>query len=229
MNNQDFRVELPLNSKSQNSIVTMIFLSFGFILPCFVMLGIFILGSMKTDYSHIDHTISELGETGSNVATEAAIFFVLWGLLSIGFAYGLFRQTEKTQYYWVTPLLIVINGVFDEIGSGLFPTDPGGEIVTINGAIHLIVSLIGVLAIMSAPFMFAIYLKQKSDSTNWNQLQSYSKFFGISLMIASLLLLITESIKTGIGLAQRILVFLFLAWMILITFKLIKEENLVNH
>ncbi len=59
----------------------------GIVAPVFFALSVIILGAIKPEYSHIYHTMSELGEIGAVTAQPAAIVFIVSGLMIIGFGY----------------------------------------------------------------------------------------------------------------------------------------------
>ena len=122
----------------------------------------------------------------------------------------------------------MIYGLLDFVGSGVFPVDVGGSSNTIIATIHVYSTLIGELAAVGIPIWF---LRDTDNVAGWEQHRRFSKLvFWLSLpLIAFLGYCITghtpSSIDTPIGLAQRLLVGLFLSWIAVSAFVLRKYDK----
>jgi hypothetical membrane protein len=191
----------------------------GVIAPVFFALAVIILGAIKPEYSHIYHTMSELGETGAVTAQPAAVVFILTGLMITLFGYevqsGLRREDKRV---W-TGVLIMLYGLLDFVGSGVFPVDAGGTADTLISTIHVYATLVGELAALGMPVWF---YKDTVGCSMWEKHRGFSKtVFYVSMPLMGFLVYCITGNTPGvrdvpIGLAQRLLVGLFL-WWILVT------------
>ena len=141
------------------------------------------------------------------------------GVLIILFSIGLYKGIQEANYSWIGPLILVLWGLFDSIGSSIFPCDPGCVGVTFTGKMHLVVSGIGMLLITTAPFFVWRSLKGEEK---W---QGYDTFTLIVWIIALLMFgVFMYSYATGllIGLIQRIAYLIYLSWILILSIKLLK-------
>lgn len=97
-------------------------------------------GWRKPGYSHLRHTISELGEAGSPVAVQAAVGFVtigviVWLLLAIVASTSTFVPREAL---WQFSLVGV-----GYVGGGLFACDRGAPVFgTMRNAVHVVCAIL---------------------------------------------------------------------------------------
>lgn len=85
-------------------------------------LGIWHLGRQHPGYSHIRHTISELGETGAANARRVAYgVFLPFGLAMLA-VYGLSRASHPSAADLAACLAV------GYVGAALFPCDPGSPL-----------------------------------------------------------------------------------------------------
>jgi hypothetical membrane protein len=198
----------------------------GIVTPVFFTLAVAILGGLKPGYSHVYHTISELGETGSVTATQSSIVFILTGLMIMIFGYGLhIRLIRGDRHVW-SGILIILYGLLDFVGSGIFPVDPGGTALTRVSVIHVYATLLGEFAAVSVPVWFH---KDTEGLADWSNHRLFSKkMFYLSLLLMVFLgYCIVENTPsmsgTPIGLAQRLLVGDFLFWIMVTAYRLMKK------
>lgn len=198
----------------------------GIVAPVFFTLAVAILGALKPSYSHVYHTISELGETGSVTATQSAIVFILTGLMIMTFGYGLqIRLMRGDRHVW-SGVLIILYGLLDFVGSGIFPVDPGGAALTRVSVIHVYTTLLGEFAAVSVPVWFH---KDTEGLAEWSKHRLFSKrMFYLSLPLMFFLGYCIVENKPGvsdtpIGLAQRLLVGVFLSWIMVTAYRLMKQ------
>lgn len=53
-----------------------------------------------------------------------------------------------------TRAAVIPYGLMDFVGSGVFPCDPGGALVTPTAAVHPNLTVVGELAALATPFLF---------------------------------------------------------------------------
>ena len=202
----------------------------GVIAPVFFALSVIVLGAIKPEYSHVYHTMSELGETGAVTGQAASLVFIVSGLMIAVFGFAVhFRLRREDKQVW-TGVMIILYGVLDFMGSGLFPIDVGGASTTPIATIHVYATLIGELAALSMPIWF---LRDTEGLEDWGAHRKFSKqVFWLSMpLIVFLGYCIVGNtpgvMDTPIGLAQRLLVGVFLVW-IAKTAYVVPKRSLVN-
>lgn len=189
----------------------------GIAAPVFFALAVIILGAIKPEYSHVYHTMSELGETGAVTAQPAAIVFILTGLMITVFGYGVQMGLRRDDRRVWTGVLIMLYGLLDFVGSGVFPVEAGGTADTLVSTIHVYATLFGELAALGMPVWF---YKDTVGLVEWEKHRGFSKtVFYLSMPLMGFLVYCVTGhtpgvMDTPIGLAQRLLVGLFLFWIL---------------
>lgn len=118
-----------------------------FVITC--LLGFFYKG-----YDFLSQSESYLGSSNSPVAMYMNAWGVLFSLLFVVFAYALYKTIFRKGAWQLTAvLLILIYGLGEGIGSGLFPYDHIGKALTLTGKLHSIFSSIGDMALVALPFV----------------------------------------------------------------------------
>ena len=116
---------------------------------------IFLLGTFYPGYSQLTNTMSSLGASASPVSIPMSAWWTIAGLLFIFFGTGFRRAfSDRGRFAVLASWLIIIYGIGEGIGSGLFRADhllSGG--LTTAGIIHDILGGIGVFAILLLPLV----------------------------------------------------------------------------
>jgi hypothetical membrane protein len=180
-------------------------------------------GATRTDYNPLRHPISSLsiGEMGW---TQAANFLIT-GLLTLAFAFGLRRTLKSYGGSAWGPLLIGAVGI-GLLGAGIFVTDPMNGYppgtpnlslqYSLAGRLHRLFSALVFLGLPSASFVFSRFFVRRG-SRNW---AIYSVVTGIAFLI---LFIVTgagfaqvETLVDYAGLFQRITLTIGWAWLTLL-------------
>ncbi len=185
-------------------------------------LGIIALGMLKTGYSVIASTISELGETGGANYRIAGLIFILTGICEILFATAFYSRFKGSISALFAALFIAGHGIFDSIGSGFFPCDMGGKYESVSGHIHFIVSVIGLFFQILVPIFAAIALS-KAGNKNLKKITiiaaiiilAGTAFFGVSFF--------TEYL---VGLSQRIIYYAYFLWIVVMSVFMLKKSEI---
>src|SRR5262245_8558181 len=83
------------------------------------------LGRHKPGYSHLRHTLSELGEAGSPVAWSVSLYGILAGLLVLAFVFvGMKTAPQELRE---VAFMVTLLGV-GYIGGSIFPCDKEGPV-----------------------------------------------------------------------------------------------------
>lgn len=173
-------------------------------------------------YNPITQYVSEFGIIPGFTSTIASIWWVLNGLLLIVFSAALNNSIEKVGRLSILgPLLICFYGLFDSVGSVIFPMHEG----TFSGMMHNLVSFIGITAIIFSPVALAFRMKK---DPMWAKKTLFAWivqcFFWVIYVIC--LLAFTDVYFTGIiGILQRIFIVASDAWIVVLGYHSIKVSS----
>ena len=125
-----------------------------------------ILGLFYPGYNHLVLVMSELGTVESPVALWVNGWWILFGLLIIGFAIGFRRAfASHGRAARVAALLIGLFGLGAGIGAGLFPMEPGGAETTLAGRLHGIFAGTGFMALAMVPLAGVVMCRRAQRPT----------------------------------------------------------------
>jgi Protein of unknown function (DUF998) len=198
---------------------------------CFIAcIGDFIVTSIISyfykDYNFLTQSESFLGASNSPVAIYMNAWGVIFSLLFVIYAYAL-RRTIFKEGYWqrIAVRLIIIYGVGEGAGSGLFPYDHIGKELTLSGKLHSIFSAVGDIAMVLLPFVLTkVFSKQ-----NFPRLHLYARFAGISgPVLIVIFLLARQHIVPLKGLWQRLFLLDYYSLLIVIAIDMLVSNNSLN-
>ncbi len=171
----------------------------GVVGPILFTLVVILASLLRPGYSQTNNFVSDLG-VGSYAIIQNANF-VVFGLLSIGFALGLREGLPAPLGRALNAAigLVVLFGL-GIIGAGVFPEDYLSE------APHTLASSIAFLAIIAAQLLVWLGLRSK-DTAVWGRYRMYSLASGL----LSFVLVWFSSSTAYPGAAQRI--FLAVPWL----------------
>ncbi len=138
---------------SSNNFI--IFSAYACIIACVgEFIALFVFGAYYPGYNHLKDTMSLLGSSVSQVSEEISIWWIIVGILLMFFGIG-FKKTfsAKGKYARLASWSIILYGFGEGIGSGVFKADHIANGLSIPAIIHNILGGIGVLAILSLPFV----------------------------------------------------------------------------
>lgn len=129
------------------------------------LLVLFILGRKFPGYSQVSDTISLLGASVSPVSNQVSSWWIILGLLFIVFAAGFAAEyKERGRPVIIAALLIVVYGLGEGMGSGLFKADHVGDALTVSALIHDTIGGIGIVAVLILPLvMRRIFRDEKNQ------------------------------------------------------------------
>lgn len=179
-----------------------IFALCGIIAPILFTLLVIVASLIRQDYSQIYNFISDLGV--GPYAMIQNVNFVIFGILSIGFALGLRGGLPSPQGKALKAdvWLVIIFG-FCIVGAGIFPEN------YLSQGPHNLVSAIAFLTIIATQLLIWRGLKN-ADSAVWGRYRTYSLISGL----LSIILLLVLRVAIGgdyQGAAQR--AFLAVPWI----------------
>jgi len=181
----------------------------GIIAPLLYLIHDLIGSMITTNYNPIINTISDLTKSDSNFLL-GSILLLISAVFGIAFGIGLFLNKHK-----LAGIFITIIGFFNIFTATIFPQDPIGAPFSFPGIMHLV--LVGISAILIFPTLLLIGYKIKP----------LKKFTIISLFIMFFSGILTGlAISKGIdflGLIERISIYTFQVWSVVIAIFLIKK------
>ncbi len=194
----------------------------GVIAPIAWVVGATVAGLFHPGYNHVAQQLSELGAVGAPYAAVWNAAVASFGLLMVGFAFGLHRGISGSRGSMVGPALVAVSG-FAWASQGLFfSCDPGCIPVSFTGVMHGTVGLVGLSGLFFANIVLWRTLKKDS---RWQQYSSYSLltavvtfalFLGVNLSFSTLAAL-------GIvGLVQRVLLGIPILWIEVMAIRLLR-------
>lgn len=134
-----------------------------FIIACisdFIIL--FLLGSYYPGYSQLKNTMSSLGATISPVSKIISTWWILLGIVFVFFGI-IFRKAfnKKLRSVKLASLLIILYGLGEGMGSGIFKANKATEEITKSLTMHDILGGIGVIAALIFPLVMNKIITKK--------------------------------------------------------------------
>jgi hypothetical membrane protein len=197
---------------------------------CFIgcigdFLSLFILGSHYPGYSQLHNTMSSLGSTASPVSGIISAMWVILGLLMIVFAFG-FKEAlpRDDKYVKAVFWLLILYGLGEGAGSGLFKADTVSGTYTISFIVHDILGSAGLIAILILPL---IVQKIKPYFSG----RCFLRYSVITVVSGTLFLVLfsfrfigneTNALSSLKGLWQRLFVLVYYIYLTVLAIKMIR-------
>jgi hypothetical protein len=187
-------------------------------------LSLFILGKEYPGYNQLSDTMSSLGSSASPVSAIISFWWIILGILMIIFAFG-FRAAYSPDdknvkiVFW----LLILYGLGEGMGSGLFKADSIAGSYTTSFIIHDFLGGAGVVAILILP----LFVKRIKPYFSMPWFKIYSNMVVI-LGTVFLILFTTRFAGFGenmvsryIGLWQRLYVMVCYIYILTIAVKMV--------
>ena len=188
----------------------------GILAPIIYVLSLVIGNILDPSYSQVGKTVSELIQQGAPNRDLLNTIFIVYNILLIPFAFGLYYGLRKGWARNVILGALVINGVLGVAWTLFFPLDVGGKSESLTGQLHLIV---GALVV---PLIFALELSFWRSARKDSRWQGYGRFslaiFAITLAFGFTTVAFVNSDYRG--LLERITTGSFLLWVEVLALKL---------
>jgi len=182
-------------------------------------------------YSQIFNSISSLGASDSPVSFQISTWWVILGFLMIIFAIG-FRIafSVDNKYVKVASWLIIIYGIGEGFGSGLFKADYVNNVITTSAKIHDTLGGIGIFAV----FIFMLISQKIFTKALYPRIYKFSWIIFISGILILVLFSFRFSdsenniIKLYKGLWQRLLVLDIYLYFLVIVYLMFKRQLVIK-
>ena len=159
-------------------------------------------GILQPEYSHIRQDVSSLIAVGAPNKNLFDKFIISSSTLLFIFYIGMHWGINNGVGSVIGPVLFVISGFLGVLVALFFPLDPGGELVTTRGKLHLV--LISISGILATVGMVALWFRLESVA-DWSAFATFS----LITAIVSFILVIATSAATKsnyLGLVERFMV-----------------------
>jgi hypothetical protein len=198
----------------------------GMVAPWWFVFLTLLGGAIRPGYSHISDTISELFAPGSPNKLFLDVLHAIFAVLLILFGIGLlqFFQGAKRlkRIGLVGASLFILMGCVSVATATIFPQDPWGTTVTINGEMHMLLSgVVGLLSIFSILLIGIWFYRIKTSP----RLGIYS-FVTIGLIVISTGLYAVSVGSPIMGLTERIAALVGFQWTFTLAYWMFSREAL---
>jgi hypothetical protein len=198
----------------------------GMVAPGWFVFLTILGGAIRPGYSHISDTISELFAPGSPNKLFLDVLHAIFAVLLILFGIGLlqFFQGAKRlkRIGLVGASLFILMGCVSVATATIFPQDPWGTTVTINGEMHMLLSgVVGLLSIFSILLIGIWFYRIKTSP----RLGIYS-FVTIGLIVISTGLYAVSVGSPIMGLTERIAALVGFQWTFTLAYWMFSREAL---
>jgi len=193
----------------------------GIFAPFFYLLNDIVGGIITPNYNYIINTVSDLTKAGSTYTLGSILLFIS-AIFSILFGLGIIINYKKSKLIFFGGLMLLMIGIFNIFTGTIFPQDPIGTESTFPGIMHL--ALVGtslIFTFLILPFIGIGLYKKKQ----WKRFRNYS-FISVIIMFIFGILSVIIAVK-GIevmGLLERIAVYTFQIWSVVLAGSLLKNK-----
>jgi hypothetical membrane protein len=205
-------------------------------IACFIgcagdFISLFILGLKYPGYSQLSNTMSSLGSSSSPVSDLISVLWIILGGLIVIFAVGFRTAYSPADKYVKTAFwLIILYGLGEGLGSGLFKADLINNTYTFSFIIHDILGGAGVVAILILP-LIVLRIKQFSFSRDFLNFSRIVLIVGILFLIlfsfrflAGKNIVISKKVAEYTGLWQRLLILDYYLYLCVIAVRMVKRD-----
>ena len=182
----------------------------GIIAPPTIIIIIIIAGLLTPGYNHLTDIISNLCGQESTVPELMTAGFFSYGVLIIGFSYGLYlrlQQGIKARIIWFTLSLYGIGMIL----AGVFQDSPGigSDNINVEGILHNIFITTAFFSLLIGVWVFAksVYNKPSWFGFTWFSIAATAVSLALSIVF------IFQSYIPYSGLLQRIFYIIPLIWI----------------
>lgn len=191
-------------------------------------LSLFVLGPEYPGYSQVYDTMSSLGSSVSPVSDIISVWWIILGILMILFAIG-FRTAYLPggKYVKVVFWLLIIYGLGEGLGSGLFKADRVSGSYATSFIVHDILGGAGVVALLILP-LFVTKIEPSFSSPRFKRFSCFTLFLGtLFLVLFSFRFIGNENdiLARYKGLWQRLFVLVFYIYLTSVAFKMIRHKT----
>ncbi len=200
---------------------------FGIIGPIVYILAVFIGGALRNDYSHITNTISELTLANAPNKLLLDILFSIYNISLLIFGFGAYLDSsiDDSKKYKVASIFLALIGLLG-LSMYFFPQDPRGAASTLGGTLHIVLAgIISPLTIISI-FLMGLSFRKYSELKLF---VTYSYISGTIVLVSGGIAAVSIANNSNYGgLFERITIFTFMVWVIILSYLIIGRKSSEN-
>lgn len=103
-------------------------------------------------YNWKTQSLSYLGQSGSPIESWVSFWGILFSVLLSTFVLAFYQSYQSNKWVKWAAFSLLIYALGEGIGSGCFPIDPPGTLLSLNGRLHNVFGGIGDAGIVLLPF-----------------------------------------------------------------------------
>lgn len=193
----------------------------------FVIMGL--AGSRYPGYRMLHDTESMLGATASPVAVITSVWWVILGFLLViyGLGFRIAYHPKRKETLWAS-WLIIIYGIGEGMGSGIFPANYVDGNLTLSGKVHDALGGLGIAGMFILPLLVRRIIPRKRHPVLYEAAIPVIVFGLIALILFSIAKLKShpvEFITTWKGLWQRLLTLNFYLYIDLLAIIMLRDTR----
>lgn len=195
---------------------------FGIIGPIIYILAVIVGGAIRSDYSFLYNTISELTITDAPNVVLISILFGIYNFSILIFGTGAFldEKIDHSRKYKTATLMLAIIGLLGLLLL-FFPQYPRNAAITFQGTIHIILAGITSLLTLISVLLMGLNFRKYEETKNFS---FFSFIFFIIILISGGVAAVSVGSNSPFGgLFERITIFAFMIWIIVFSYLIIKK------
>jgi hypothetical protein len=174
-------------------------------------------GFLRPGYSHVTQAVSELLEAGAPNTAVLDPLFLLYNLLTVPFAAGVFllgRESREHRPLATAAAMVLLLEAVAGFVTVFFPQDVPGTPFTITGSLHIGLAGISSLTTMAAMLLVALWFRRTRLVCGF---ALYSLLSLVVVFVTGGVAAATTALNVPVnGLAERITIGGFLQWMLVV-------------
>lgn len=200
-----------LNTSVDSTIAYKFLLTLGILAPIVkIATDVFAIRMWK-GYSFVSQSISELSASGAPTRSTVLLLDLLFDLLIVAFAIGLWQQPDQSHILRIVSALIVANAVISFFVTLFIPMQINSDGISSASTIHVVLMAIGVFSFMAAMGLAGFAFDDWIRYVSLGILVAYFVLAGIRLILPSGTIGDTEQVTSGIQ--ERTMVLGYLFWL----------------
>jgi len=191
----------------------------GIVSPVLWLGLIAVAGTLRPDFNHVTHYVSELAARGSSAeALMRGAAFVFTGFLYLGFAASLLGIFRPGWTFAIAALLIALDGL-GRMGAGVFPCDPGCVRVSADQDLHKLFATIGFFSGILAAILWGVLFRRFAPlrSLSW-----FSIACGVVALLSLLLMSWKDNPVRAPGLFELLATGILSIWIFVFALRLLR-------
>lgn len=168
---------------------------------------------LDPSYSQVSQHVSDLTAAGAPTKDELSPFYLLYNVLVVLFAVGLYRASEKGRLFKLGSTLLAVNALAGMMMATLFTEDLTGAPSTFMGNGHVALAAISSVAILAALVVYGFAFRR---STTWRGLSTFSFVMSAAFVVAAPLAIVATAANSYAGLAERAAIAPFIVWLFVV-------------